>query len=259
MSYSIADKKYNLLGQKFGRLTVIGRAPNKNKTNRAARWYCQCDCGNPKVIIAAGTELRRGKVKSCGCYSKDANKARRGSRRKENVIDMTSEEYAIGYTSKNEPFWFDKEDIDLVKQYCWHYNNHGYLQNRGINYETGKKQNIYLHRLVMKIEDESVMVDHINHPYGENLKIDNRKQNLRIVNRKQNCMNRHITPKNQTGVKGVCFDKKRGKWLSHLIVNKKTVLFKHFETFEEAVRARKKAEEEFCGKYAFKTDELQQK
>ena len=36
-------KFIDLTGQKFGRLTVIDRAPNKN--SRTA-WNCLCDCGN---------------------------------------------------------------------------------------------------------------------------------------------------------------------------------------------------------------------
>jgi hypothetical protein len=35
-------KFIDLTGQKFGRLMVIKRAPNKN--NRTA-WLCECECG----------------------------------------------------------------------------------------------------------------------------------------------------------------------------------------------------------------------
>lgn len=34
-------------------------------------WLCECDCGNKKVVV--GTELKRGKVKSCGCMSRRIN------------------------------------------------------------------------------------------------------------------------------------------------------------------------------------------
>lgn len=58
--------KLNLLGQRFGRLTVISEEPSKN---RHSRWRCLCDCGNVK--IADGPALRAGSVKSCGCLQKD--------------------------------------------------------------------------------------------------------------------------------------------------------------------------------------------
>ena len=47
----------DMTGQRFGRLTVVGRAPNRiyvtkdGTEHRIAMWYCQCDCGSePKVV-----------------------------------------------------------------------------------------------------------------------------------------------------------------------------------------------------------------
>lgn len=65
------SKLKNIEGQRFGRLTVIGRAESRNSTN--ARWLCRCDCGN--VISVLGTTLRRGESKSCGCLRADLGKA----------------------------------------------------------------------------------------------------------------------------------------------------------------------------------------
>jgi len=55
-------KKENLIGQKFGRLTVIEEYPFKERT----AWKCLCDCGN--TTIATSTSLKSGHVTSCGCY-----------------------------------------------------------------------------------------------------------------------------------------------------------------------------------------------
>lgn len=57
----------DLLGQKFGRLTVVERMPN-NKRKQAV-WKCCCDCGN-EIIVEAG-HLRSGHTQSCGCYGRD--------------------------------------------------------------------------------------------------------------------------------------------------------------------------------------------
>ena len=49
-------------------------------------------------------------------------------KRKYNRYDLESQEYGIGWTSNtNEEFWFDKEDYDKIKNYCWNYhkNKHG--------------------------------------------------------------------------------------------------------------------------------------
>ena len=65
----------DLTGQRFGRLTVIGRGetyiypPNfrdsKKRRKTAVKWICRCDCGNTKEFF--GSVLKSGKARSCGC------------------------------------------------------------------------------------------------------------------------------------------------------------------------------------------------
>lgn len=55
-------KKYDLKGQKFGRLTVIDRDPPESQ-------LCQCECG--KIISVVTCNLTNGNTKSCGCLQKD--------------------------------------------------------------------------------------------------------------------------------------------------------------------------------------------
>ena len=52
----------DLTGREFGRLTVIEQA---EKNNGRIMWRCRCQCGNEK--IAPGSDLQRGRIKSCGC------------------------------------------------------------------------------------------------------------------------------------------------------------------------------------------------
>lgn len=56
----------DLTGQRFGRLVVVSRAPNKSKHTM---WNCVCDCGNETIVSA--DSLRRGATTSCGCYGKE--------------------------------------------------------------------------------------------------------------------------------------------------------------------------------------------
>lgn len=62
-------KLINLVGKKFGKLTVISRGPDTNRGQKAPRWYCQCDCGNPVLKLVEGADLRRRKdpTLTCGC------------------------------------------------------------------------------------------------------------------------------------------------------------------------------------------------
>lgn len=68
----------DLIGQRFTRLTVVSRAPNKSEKDTNARWNCVCDCGN--TCIAYGQDLRREKFKSCGCLQAE-NRLKHGMHR----------------------------------------------------------------------------------------------------------------------------------------------------------------------------------
>lgn len=57
----------NEIGNTYGYLTVIERAPN-NKEGRAM-WKCKCKCVNEVLVL--GKYLRSGNTKSCGCYQKE--------------------------------------------------------------------------------------------------------------------------------------------------------------------------------------------
>jgi hypothetical protein len=57
----------NMKGKSFNYLKVIERARN-TKSGEAA-WVCECKCGTRKII--AGSKLRNGETKSCGCMKKE--------------------------------------------------------------------------------------------------------------------------------------------------------------------------------------------
>lgn len=48
-----------LLGQTFGRLTVLSKGTGR-------KYVCQCECGRKKEI--RGDHLKSGHTTSCGCY-----------------------------------------------------------------------------------------------------------------------------------------------------------------------------------------------
>lgn len=57
-------KPFDLVGRRFDRLLVLVRAGNAE--NGKTRFSCQCECGREKIV--SGEHLRRGLIKSCGCY-----------------------------------------------------------------------------------------------------------------------------------------------------------------------------------------------
>jgi hypothetical protein len=146
--------------------------------------------------------------------------------------------YVIGYTDKNEEFYFDLSDFEMVKKYTWYKrNDSGYIYNM--------KNRIYLHRFIMNCKDEEI-IDHINRN-----KLDNRKENLRIVSLNENNHNRSIGKNNTSGIIGVGihYTSKKGTcYRSQITINNKRIKLCTSYNIEDCIVARLKAELEYFGK-----------
>ena len=60
----------DLVGKKFGKLTVIQKT--KNKKDNGIVWKCQCDCnGDNSIVYATTASLNSGRKQSCGCLTHD--------------------------------------------------------------------------------------------------------------------------------------------------------------------------------------------
>lgn len=157
-------------------------------------------------------------------------------------------EYGVGYTLNSDNdginyFYFDLEDFDKIKDYYWKYNAYGYLVA-----DSQKKHNtkqILLHRLVLNAENGFV-VDHKNHK-----RYDNRKNNLRQCTYTDNCRNRILQCNNHTSHTGVCWAKREHKYRSDIVVNNKHIHLGYYDNLEDAIAARKEAEEKYFGEYSY--------
>lgn len=61
-------RKLDLLGHRFGKLLVVSKCDELDKT-QSVMWLCKCECGSLKKISAM--KLRHGGIKSCGCSQYD--------------------------------------------------------------------------------------------------------------------------------------------------------------------------------------------
>jgi len=73
----MAGKFIDLTGQKFNRLAVV-RFVGRDDQGQSV-WECICDCGNKK--IAAGYNIKKGSVKSCGCLRAEKSSITAGQNR----------------------------------------------------------------------------------------------------------------------------------------------------------------------------------
>lgn len=70
-----AVNKIDLWGFQFGRLLVVAENLIRFYTGEVV-WDCICDCGN--LASVRGTDLRRGRKRSCGCLIAEVAKSRCG-------------------------------------------------------------------------------------------------------------------------------------------------------------------------------------
>ena len=222
---------------RFGRLTVIERAEDyvSPSGHKNVQWLCECSCETNRHIIVSGCSLTRGLTKSCGCLKKDISTENGKKNKKYNTYDLSGE-YGIGYTSKGEEFYFDLEDYDLIKDYCWHIDNKGYVVSHNPSGST------LFHRQLLDCK----CIDHINHNTR-----DNRKSNLRNVTYSQNQMNTSKRHDNTSGITGVDWHKHERMCRARIQVNGKSIMLGYFNSFEDAVKARKEAEEKYFGEYSY--------
>jgi len=101
-----------------------------------------------------------------------------------------------------------------------------------------------LHRVVAKyagiLTNEDLQVDHKD---GNGL--NNSPSNLRQVTPSQNNKNRKLPKNNTSGVIGVNYCSKTGKWQARIGANGRRVSLGYFDNLEDALRVRKMAESDF--------------
>lgn len=233
----------DLLGKRFGRLVVVGEAEPTFTSggNRKRMVYCNCDCGKENLIVAVGS-LRSGSSKSCGCYNKECIAKRMSDRRRAyNEYDLSGT-YGIGYTQKGEEFYFDLEDYDKIKDYCW-YKHREYIEAK----IRGTDKHVAIHKIIMNDVENNYDVDHID----TNKKYDNRKCNLRLTSRHNNSFNHKISKSNTSGATGVFWHTRDSLWVATIKYNGKCIHLGSFHDFDEAVKKRKEAEEIYFGAFSY--------
>ncbi len=64
--------KEDVIGQKFGRWTILSLAQRCKGLPRS--YLCECECGEKRIVI--WSSLRNNRSKSCGCYHKEVMSGR---------------------------------------------------------------------------------------------------------------------------------------------------------------------------------------
>lgn len=109
-SIPIPTRTENLIGQRFGRLTV---AAYVGKKMGRTYWRCQCSCGNIIDARADYLKARRSDEQSCGCYRQERGREQFSGQFK----DLTGKRFhrlvVIGYVGKSR--WRCRCDCGTIK------------------------------------------------------------------------------------------------------------------------------------------------
>lgn len=200
----------DLTGQRFGKLVAIERLDEKY--GNSYLWKCRCDCGN--LVNVSASALISGNKKSCGCLKRSNGTYR--------FLDITGEKF--GRLTAIEPT--DRRIDGSVVWRC--------------ACDCGKETEVSCNNLVqgsvrscgcLKTENEGPKkyLNYIDGTCVENLEF------------------RGLRKDNTSGCTGV--SAYRGKWRAVITFKGRTHLLGYFETYEEAVRARKEAESTMFDKF----------
>lgn len=221
------------------KITVIKQAEDyvSPQGQHYSRWLCQCDCGNPNLFIVKGRELLSGDTQSCGCIKLQMHK-----KYNKFVLNLQDDygTYGIGYCSNtNNVFYFDMEDYDKIKDYCWYETQVGAYTSMEA-WDSATKTQIKMYWIIF-----NKYCDHIDRN-----PLNNRKYNLRQATFSQNSANKSITSRNTSGTIGVSWDKSRSKWISSISCNRQHIKLGRFSNKEDAIKARLQAEAKYFKKFA---------
>jgi len=115
-------KRLNLVGKRFGRLTIIKYSHShiQPSNQKRAIWLAKCDCG--KKHFVSTSSLISGHVVSCGCYGKEIRK--KGLHKKERGVANLNYKY-LSYRARSKkhgiPFEISKKEFkEIIDQNCYY-------------------------------------------------------------------------------------------------------------------------------------------
>ena len=142
----------------------------------------------------------------------------------------------------------DLSDYEEVKKYTWsvseYWNKKTTSPNKKKHYIRNKDVGL-LHRFLTNCPKGKV----VDHADGDELNC--RRYNIRVCTYSQNNLNKRPYSNNKTGHPGVCWFPYRGynKWKAHIQVDGKLINLGYFDTKEEAIEVRNKAEKKYFGDF----------
>lgn len=207
----------SLIGQKYGMLTVIEQASSTADGQR--RWLCRCECGTEKIIM--GSNLKRGTTVSCGCKKRSNLTGQKFGRL--TVLERSDRYGSRG--SRKVPLWKCRCECGAIT-----YKATDTLTNPDVSMCRSCAGNF----------GSQTARAHAGFESGTQLsKIRNIPE----------------TSDNLSGIRGVYYDPKSGKYRARIKFQGKSHHLGTFLRLEDAIKARRQAEEDIFGKFLSSREE----
>lgn len=221
----------DLTGRRFGRLTVVRRVEDRVTPSgrRIAQWLCYCECGGQCVV--QGWNLSRGLTRSCGCYAREQH-VKRGQ-----TMNLKHGHNRRKAVSPEYQSWRS------MIQRCENPNAYDYARYGGRGITVCERWRSCF---------ENFLADMGPRPSPQHTldRIDPNRNyepgNCRWATKAEQSRNVRPRQSNVIGVKGV---RKSGRnsYAASISVDGKSVYLGVFPTVEEAIQARRKAEQLYWG------------
>lgn len=205
---------HNIIGKRFNKLTVIEKSDFRSKSG-AIKYKCLCECGN--ITYATSTELKSNHKKSCGCY--------RESKISTGIIGKK-----FGYLKVLEHISTDSNGRAMYKCKC----------------RCGNVVNVRSDLLKTKNNQSCGCLKKKNAIVQLNkLRVEN--TNIAFI---EGALKNNKSKRAISKVKGVYYNKTRKYWYAKITFqNKEYYLGSYGDNKQEAINARREAEEKLFGNF----------
>ncbi len=219
-------------GKKFGRLTVIEfdkRIKNVSKNGKnyyGYYWLCKCDCGKETSVLLGN--LIRGTTKSCGCLDKELREQRIKEKSQKNFQDLTGRKFGRLTAIKME------RKVD----------SRGYSREYWLcQCDCGKTSSVLKNNLLKNKVISCGCI--VKEKASQNVKKCAQYRNLNINKEgtRLDHLSNKVTKQNTTGVRGVSYHKKSGKYRAYIYFKNKCIRLGEFTNLEDAAKVRADAVE----------------
>ena len=203
----MSKKKQNIIGNRYGMLTVLEEAPERNHSARY--FYVKCDCGTVTEMHMSNLKRKWATIKSCGCATKH-----QGTGTRLHSIWQNIKQRCLNKNNTNYPLYGGKGITVCIE---W--------QNSFSCFKKWAESHGYSDELTIDRLDSKGAYCPTNCWWTTYI---NQARNTKKIR------------KSSSIYIGVCFYERVSKWLAYINVNKKRIYLGYHDTDLAAATARDK-------------------